>query len=222
MNWIEIISIFAAAMAVSFGAIGPGARRGTRGRRRNGCHRPPAGGRRHHIADAVRRSRDDRDDGDLLSGDRAAVVVRQPVHPLRPCISIGGRWRSRPSMSLFSSGFSPGSSFGRSRTSSPSGRQEANKLLADAAAARQQAADARADADKALRRDRRRAGAADRGGAQSCGADREGKSARAIVAGDRQAAPAKPKRRSPGTGRGRTGDHGSRERTFRRHRAAPA
>ena len=75
---------------------------------------------------------------------------------------------------------------------------EANKLLADAAAARQQAADARADADKARRRNQRRAGPTDRRGAK-VGADGEGKSARASRRTKSRSCTARPKRRSRGT-----------------------
>ena len=78
-----------------------GARRRPRRRRRDGRHRPPARGGRHPVAHAVRRPRHDRDDGDLLPGDRAAGAVRQPFHPLSRCTSTGGRWRSRPSTSWF-------------------------------------------------------------------------------------------------------------------------
>ena len=77
MNWLAIASIVSAAMAVSFGAIGPALARRPRRRRRDGRHRAPAGSRQHDFADSVRRPRHDRDDGDLLPGHRAAAAVRQ-------------------------------------------------------------------------------------------------------------------------------------------------
>ena len=79
MNWIEIASILGAALAVSFGADRSGPGRGPRGRRGDGRHRTPAGGRRHAGAHPVRRPGDDRDHGDLLSGHGAAAAVRQPI-----------------------------------------------------------------------------------------------------------------------------------------------
>jgi F-type H+-transporting ATPase subunit a len=53
--------------------------RGARRRRRDGRHRPTARCREHDLAHAVRRACDDRDDGDLLSGDRAPAALRQPA-----------------------------------------------------------------------------------------------------------------------------------------------
>jgi F-type H+-transporting ATPase subunit a len=55
----------------------PGARGRARRRRGDGRDRPPARGGQQHLAHAVRRIGDDRDDGDLLPGDRAAAAVRQ-------------------------------------------------------------------------------------------------------------------------------------------------
>ena len=113
MNVLEIVSIAAAAIAVSFGAIGPALAEG-----RAVAAAMDAIARQPEAAATlsrtlVRRPGDDRDHGDLLPGRRAAGAVRQPVHSLAHAHSTGGRWRSRPSMSSFSSGFSRGSSFGR-------------------------------------------------------------------------------------------------------------
>ena len=124
-----------------------GAGRGPRGRRRHGRDRPPTR-LLETIANLVRRPGDDRDHGDLLPGNRAARAVRQSVHPLRPCISIGGHWRSRPSTFWSSSGYSavllsPGDDIVAKR------QAEADAVLADATALKQQAAEGKAAADRA-------------------------------------------------------------------------
>ena len=99
MNWIEIVSIFAAAMAVSFGAIGPalGEGRAVAAAMDAIARQPEAAGtisRTLFVGLAMIETM-----AIYCSGDRAAGAVRQPLHPLNPCGSIGGRWRSRPSMS---------------------------------------------------------------------------------------------------------------------------
>ena len=71
MNYIEIASILGAAFAVAFGAIGPAL----------------AEGRAVAAAmDAIARQPEaaDRDDGDLLSRDRAPPPLRQPLHSMTP------------------------------------------------------------------------------------------------------------------------------------------
>jgi F-type H+-transporting ATPase subunit c len=77
MNWIEIVSILAAAMTVSFGAIGPALGEG-RAVAAAWTPLPASRGRGHQFADVVRRPRDDRDHGDLLSRDRALVLFANP------------------------------------------------------------------------------------------------------------------------------------------------
>ena len=62
----------------------PRPRRGSRGRRRDGRDRAPAGSGQHDLAHAVRRPGDDRDDGDLLPGDCAPAAVRQPAAEMTP------------------------------------------------------------------------------------------------------------------------------------------
>ena len=74
-------------------------------------------------------------------------------------------------------------------------QEEANKLLADAAAARQQAADARADADKVRAENRRRAGPTDRRSAASQHRRRRKICSRSRRRRSRSSA-ARPKRRS--------------------------
>ena len=100
-------------------------------------------------------------------------------------------------------------------------QEEANKLLADAAAARQEAADDRADADKA----RAEIGAErDRLIAEARKSARigEGKSARAIVAGDRETPQRGRSGDRPGSNSSGTGDHRSCERTLRGNCTASA
>ena len=74
-NLIQVISILAAAMAVSFGAIGPALGEGRAVAAAMDAHRAPAGLGRHHLAHAVRRPRDDRDHGDLLLSSIALLVL---------------------------------------------------------------------------------------------------------------------------------------------------
>ena len=79
MNWLAFASIVSAAIAVSFGAIGPALAEGRAvAAAMDAIARQPEAAE-HHLAHAVRRSGDDRDDGDLLPGDRAAAAVRQPA-----------------------------------------------------------------------------------------------------------------------------------------------
>ena len=82
MNLIQIVSILGAALAVSFGAIGPALGEG-----RAVAAAMDAIARQPEAANTisrtlVRRPGDDRNDGDLLSGHRAAVAVRQSVRAL--------------------------------------------------------------------------------------------------------------------------------------------
>ena len=84
MNWLAFASIVSRRRRGLVRRDRPRARRGARGRRRDGRHRAPAGGGQHHLAHAVRRPGDDRDDGDLLPGDRAAAAVRQPAAEMTP------------------------------------------------------------------------------------------------------------------------------------------
>ena len=82
MNWTEIVSILAAAIAVSFGAVGPALAEGGAVAAADGRHRAAAGSGGDDIAHTVRRPCDDRDNGNLLSGDRAPGTVRKSVYPL--------------------------------------------------------------------------------------------------------------------------------------------
>ena len=100
-------------------------------------------------------------------------------------------------------------------------QQEVNKLLTDAADARQKAADACADADKARARDCCGTGKTNGGGA-GCSADRKAESDRTSVPGDRQAPWRSGCGDRPRPGGGRRGDHRSRHRAIDRDRAAPA
>ena len=84
MNWLAFVSIISAALAVSFGAIGPALAEGRAvAAAMDAIARQPEVGQ-HHLAHAVRRPRDDRDHGDLLPGDRVAAAVRQPVAEVTP------------------------------------------------------------------------------------------------------------------------------------------
>src|ERR1700746_1523499 len=63
---IKLISTIAAALAVSIGSLGPAPGGGPLSRRGDGRHRPATGVGRYHLTPPLCRSRDDRDDGDLL------------------------------------------------------------------------------------------------------------------------------------------------------------
>jgi len=78
-NIIQLVSIFAAAMAVSFGAIGPALGEGRAVASAMDCDSPAARFRRHRLAHPLCRARDDRDHGDLRVGDRAAGALRQSI-----------------------------------------------------------------------------------------------------------------------------------------------
>ena len=84
MNWLALVSIVSAAVAVSFGAIGPALAEGRAvAAAMDAIARQPEVGE-YHLAHAVRRSRHDRDHGNLLPGDRAAPAVRQPAAEMTP------------------------------------------------------------------------------------------------------------------------------------------
>ena len=84
MNWLAFVSIISAAMAVSFGAIGPALAEGRAvAAAMDAIARQPEV-REHHLADALRWPRHDRDHGDLLPGDRAAPAVRQSAAEVTP------------------------------------------------------------------------------------------------------------------------------------------
>ena len=84
MNWLALVSIISAAVAVSFGAIGPALAEGRAvAAAMDAIARQPEV-RKYHLAHALRRSRHDRDHGDLLPGDRAAPAVRQPAAEMTP------------------------------------------------------------------------------------------------------------------------------------------
>ena len=79
---VNQISIICAAVAVSFGAIGPALAEGRAIAAAMDAiaRQPEAAGTA--VAHAVRRPGHDRDHGDLLPGDRAASALRQPVRRL--------------------------------------------------------------------------------------------------------------------------------------------
>ncbi len=76
---LKFISIIGAALAVAIGSIGPalGEGRAVAAAMDAIARQPEAAGT--HLPHAVRRPGDDRDDGDLLPGHRAAAAVRQPL-----------------------------------------------------------------------------------------------------------------------------------------------
>ena len=76
---IKLISILAAALAVSIGSIGPALAEGRSVAAAMDAiaRQPEAAG--HDLAHALRRPRDDRDDGDLLPRDRPAAALRQSL-----------------------------------------------------------------------------------------------------------------------------------------------
>ena len=84
MNWLALVSIVSAAVAVSFGAIGPALAEG-----RAVAAAMDAIARQPESANTISRtlfvgSRNDRDHGNLLPGDRAAPAVRQPAAEMTP------------------------------------------------------------------------------------------------------------------------------------------
>ena len=84
MNWLAFASIVGAAVAVSFGAIGPALAEG-----RAVAAAMDAIARQPESANVisrtlVRRPRHDRDHGHLLSGHRLAAAVRQPAAEISP------------------------------------------------------------------------------------------------------------------------------------------
>ena len=76
---VKLIAIIGAVIAVSIGSIGPALAEGALGRRGHGRDRASARGGRHDLTHALRRPRNDRDDGDLLPGGRAAPALRQSI-----------------------------------------------------------------------------------------------------------------------------------------------
>ncbi len=93
MDWLKFASILGAAFAVAFGALGPALAEGraVAGAMDAIARQPEVG--QHDLAHAVRRSGDDRDDGDLLPGHLAAPAVRQPA-----ALSMFAHARHRPSI----------------------------------------------------------------------------------------------------------------------------
>ena len=77
----------------------PGACRRARSGSRHGRHRPPAGSREYHCAHAFRRSRYDRNYGNLLPRDRSASAFCQSAAEMTHDYRLVDAWGSRPSMS---------------------------------------------------------------------------------------------------------------------------
>ncbi len=149
MNYLQIASILAAAMAVSFGAIGPALGRGSGRRRSDGRDRASAGSRRHHLKNALRRACDDRDDGDLLSGHRAPGPLRQPLHQLSP-MHIDWWTLALQTVNVLILIWLLARFFFRPVREMVARRQEAaGRLLAEAEAERDKAKQLRADAEQA-------------------------------------------------------------------------